>query len=70
MKKIWQQEHDTNGFAINGELTPKHWEQEINLFFQLNPELQRVTAEEIIVNQFVENALVKMGTVPGPDSPS
>jgi len=70
VKNIWQQEHDTNGFAINGELTPKHWEQEINLFFQLNPELKRVTAEEVIARQFVENALATIGTVPGPDSPT
>ena len=70
VKSIWQQEHDTFGFAINGELTREHWNDEMSLFYKLNPDLDKVTREELIAENFVSDALEILGTIPGEDCPS
>jgi hypothetical protein len=57
VRTIWEQESSSGGFAVNGELTQKHWSNEIALFYQLNPKLRRVTLEEVIAGDFVAAAL-------------
>ena len=69
VETIWQQEHDTAGFAINGELTKGHWKDEMELFYKLNPNLPKVKREEVIAENFVADALKAVGIVPGEDSP-
>ncbi|MBM3486063.1 MAG: ABC transporter substrate-binding protein [Alphaproteobacteria bacterium] len=66
VRSIWQQEHDTGGFAVNGELTRKHWAEQMRLYFELNPELRRVTRAEVIADGFVADALARIGTHPAP----
>lgn len=68
VQRIWQQERDSGGFAINGELTSRHWADQMALFFELNPTLRRLTREEVIAEPFVREALASLGTVPGPDA--
>jgi len=68
IRQIWQQERDSSGFATNGELTQAHWAAQISSFAQLNPELRRVTREEVIAENFVHDALAKLGTVEGGDA--
>jgi ABC-type nitrate/sulfonate/bicarbonate transport system substrate-binding protein len=68
IRRIWQQEHDTAGFAVNGELTSGHWSRQMELFYELNPALPRVTREAVIAEDFVRAALAKLGTVAGPDA--
>lgn len=69
IKTIWQQEHDSGGFAINGELSQTHWRDEMNSFFELNPDLPKITRADVIADQFVNAALEAIGKVPGPDHP-
>jgi ABC-type nitrate/sulfonate/bicarbonate transport system substrate-binding protein len=69
VQTIWQQEHDTAGFAINGELTKGHWRDEMELFYKLNPDLPKVTREDVIAENFVADALAAIGVVPGEDAP-
>jgi ABC-type nitrate/sulfonate/bicarbonate transport system substrate-binding protein len=69
VKGIWQQEHDTGGFAINGELTNAHWRDQVALFYDLHPALPRVTRKDVIVDDFVAEALAALGIRSGPDAP-
>lgn len=68
IKRIWQQEHDTGGFAINGELTAAHWGNQMTSFYELNPALPRISREAVIADGFVRAALAVLGTVPSPDA--
>lgn len=65
VKTIWKQEHDSGGFAVNGELSLEHWQSQFDLYAELNPELRRVTREELIAGQFVTAALKNLGVHPG-----
>ena len=68
IKTIWQQERDSGGFAINGELSQSHWRDEMASFSDLNPELRTLARDEVIAGQFVQAALKKLGMVPGSDT--
>ena len=65
--KIWQQESVSGGFAVNGELSLSHWQDEMRLFFELNPELVQVSRSDVISESFVGEALKTLGSVEGPD---
>lgn len=69
VKRIWQQECQSGGFAINGELTRSHWANQMALFYELNPSLPRTTREAVIAEDFVKAALGTLGVVPGADRP-
>ena len=65
--KIWQQESASGGFAVNGELSLAHWQDEMRLFYDLNPELTKINRSDVISESFVEEALTTLGAVEGPD---
>jgi len=67
VRKIWEQETASGGFAINGELSRSHWRDEMTLFYELNPDLPKITRSDVIAEQFVAEALKSLGTVDGPD---
>ena len=67
--KIWQQERDTWGFAVNGELTNTHWNSQLASFFELNPNLPSITRNEVIAENFVPDALSVLGVHEGADEP-
>ncbi len=69
IKTIWQQERDSFGFAINGELSQSHWRDEMQSFFELNPDLPRIDRADVIAEQFVASALERLGLVAGEDQP-
>jgi len=69
IRNVWQQERDTHGFAVNGELTQKHWRDQMALFYELNPELLPVTRADVIAEPFVAGALQTLGTHDGADLP-
>ena len=50
--KIWQQESVSGGFAVNGELSLVHWQDEMRLFYELNPELTQVSRSDVIIGDF------------------
>ena len=68
VRRIWSQERQSGGFAVNGELTERHWSAQMALFYELNPALQRVTREAVIVSGFVRRALAEIGAAPGADA--
>ena len=70
VRQIWQQERDSHGFAINGELTETHWRKQMDLFAALNPALARVSRDEVILDRYVTEALRAIGVRPGPDAPA
>lgn len=70
IKLIWQQERDSFGFAINGELSQSHWRDEMTSFFELNPDLPRIERADVIAEQFTASALKRLGLVPGQDQPT
>lgn len=69
VKGIWQQEHDSGGFAINGELTNGHWRDQMARFYELHPDLPRVVRKDLIADDFVAEALASLGVRSGPDAP-
>jgi ABC-type nitrate/sulfonate/bicarbonate transport system substrate-binding protein len=69
VRTIWQQERDTNGFAVNGELTHAHWRDQMASFYDLNPELPRITRADVIAEPFVPRALESLGIHDGADRP-
>jgi ABC-type nitrate/sulfonate/bicarbonate transport system substrate-binding protein len=68
VRRIWEQEVASGGFAINGELTQSHWQKQITSFYELNPDLPRVTRDDVIAGQFVTAALEDLGIRDGADS--
>ncbi len=68
VRRIWTQERESGGFALNGELTERHWAAQMNLFYELNPALPRVMRNDVIAPQFVAAALLRLGKVPGADA--
>lgn len=64
VRRIWQQEQDSGGFAVNGELTRRHWKQQMELYFELYPDIRRVTRDELIAENFVPAALEQIGVHP------
>ena len=69
VKLIWEQERNSGGFAINGELTQEHWKSQMRLFYELNPERKRIRREDVIADQFVKEALGALGVHRGYDAP-
>jgi len=67
---IWKQEHESGGFAVNGELTEGHWNDQLALYFDLYPKLGRIALEELIAANFVSASLEQIGVHPaGFDKP-
>lgn len=61
IRQIWQQEHDSGGFAVNGEMSVGHWDEEMRLYAELNPDLRAVTRDEVLATGFVAEALKQIG---------
>lgn len=64
VRRIWQQERESGGFAVNGELTDRHWSAQMELFYELNPAMARVAMADVIASQFVTAALGELGAMP------
>lgn len=61
IKQIWQQEHDSGGFAVNGEMSDVHWTRQLELYRELYPDLRHVSQDEILPQTFVADALKALG---------
>lgn len=61
IKQIWQQEHDSGGFAVNGEMSDTHWTRQMELYRELYPDLRHVSQDEILPRTFVTDALAALG---------
>ncbi|MEX2455211.1 MAG: ABC transporter substrate-binding protein [Rhodospirillaceae bacterium] len=61
IRRIWQQEHDSGGFAVNGEMSDGHWTRQMELYRELYPDLRPVELDEILPRVFVADALAALG---------
>ena len=61
LDQIWRQECKSGGFAVNGEMSSGHWQQQFDLFRSLYPDLPEVTPDSILARQFVHDALDELG---------
>jgi ABC-type nitrate/sulfonate/bicarbonate transport system substrate-binding protein len=53
LRLLWQREHDSRGWATDGELSRAHWEAQLALYRELNPSLRAVSYGELIAPQFI-----------------
>jgi ABC-type nitrate/sulfonate/bicarbonate transport system substrate-binding protein len=61
VRRIWQQEHDTGGFAVNGGLGAAQWDRQIDLYYGLNPDLARLRRSNFVATGFVVDAISRLG---------
>lgn len=61
LRLLWQREHDSGGWAVNGEMGRVHWDAQLALFHQLNPGLRKIERREILCPEFVAAALAQVG---------
>lgn len=61
IRQIWQQEHDSGGFAVNGEMSDGHWQEQMRLYRELYPDLPKVSLDDILPRTFVGDALKALG---------
>jgi ABC-type nitrate/sulfonate/bicarbonate transport system substrate-binding protein len=66
--RIWRQECAAEGFAVNGELSPGHWDRQIASYAALEPSRRRVTREEVLAPGFLRAVLAGIGPRDGPDA--
>ena len=59
IRRIWRQEHESGGFAVNGEMSDEHWSQQLALCRELYPETDAV--DGFLARRFVEDALNDLG---------
>lgn len=57
IEKIWLQEQQSNGFAIDGEMSKSHWDKQLEAFATLNPSLPRIQFDEVLNAKFVDLAV-------------
>ena len=58
---LWQREHDSGGWALNGEMTAAHWDAQLALFHELNPDLKPIEKSSVLSQRFVAQALRQLG---------
>ena len=58
---IWQREHDTGGFAVNGEMSAEHWNAQLESYVTLNPGMTSIERDDLLAPQFVSEALAEIG---------
>ena len=61
VRAIWDQERKSNGFATDGELSIDHWQAQIDLFAQLNPDMKPVAFSDVIDPRFVASVIAGDG---------
>ena len=64
LRLLWEREHSSGGWAVNGELTRGHWQAQLALWRELNPGSRAVTRDELIAERFVPEALAVIGVHP------
>jgi ABC-type nitrate/sulfonate/bicarbonate transport system substrate-binding protein len=61
LQLMWQREHSSGGWAVNGELTRGHWQAQLALCRELDPARRAVSRDELIIERFVPEALAALG---------
>ncbi len=60
VRDIWKKERDGRSFATDGELSATHWRKQVDGFFELNPDLKRVSVDDVLERTFVRAALADL----------
>ena len=53
LRLLWQREHDSRGWAVDGELSRAHWDAQFALYRTIDPAASAVTFDEVITTQFL-----------------
>jgi len=61
IERIWKSEHETGGFAVNGEMSDAHWTAQFDSYFALNPDMKQIERDDLLVTQFITEALNDLG---------
>ena len=61
VQRIWESEHETGGFAVNGEMSAAHWTAQFDSYFALNPDLKQFERDDLLARSFVSDALAAIG---------
>lgn len=64
LRLLWKREHASGGWAVNGEMNAAHWQGQLALFHELNPQLRKFDRREILAASFVAAALAELGLHP------
>lgn len=64
LQLLWQREHASGGWAVNGEMSAAHWDAQLALFHELNPGLRTLERREILAPSFAAAALKALGRHP------
>ena len=51
VESIWRREHDTGGFAVNGEMSAEHWDAQLDSYFALNPDMTHTERDDLLIRQ-------------------
>jgi ABC-type nitrate/sulfonate/bicarbonate transport system substrate-binding protein len=65
---LWQREHCSGGWAVNGEISAAHWDAQLALFGELHPKLPRIERSAVLAERFVAQALQELGIHKGVNS--
>jgi len=57
VQKIWEQEHNSGGFAVNGALSQKHWNDQFGIHYKMNPACAKTTIPALISDEYLQLAL-------------
>lgn len=53
LRILWQREHDSGGWAVDGELSRAHWDAQLALYGTVDPAARGVTFDELITTRFL-----------------
>jgi ABC-type nitrate/sulfonate/bicarbonate transport system substrate-binding protein len=58
---LWRREHDSGGWALDGEMSPAHWDAQLSLFHELNADLPKIEKDSVLSGRYVAQALQELG---------
>ena len=53
LRLLWQREHDSRGWAVDGELSRAHWDAQLELYRTIDPATRGVTFDALITTRFL-----------------
>jgi ABC-type nitrate/sulfonate/bicarbonate transport system substrate-binding protein len=53
LRLLWQREHDSRGWAVDGELSRAHWDAQLALYATVDPAARGMTYDELIAPSFL-----------------
>jgi ABC-type nitrate/sulfonate/bicarbonate transport system substrate-binding protein len=57
VRMIWQREHDSGGFAVNGEMTWAHWQTQMELYAKLISRASSCEPRRVAFREFCRESI-------------